>query len=181
MEPSEIIDGILEAEGSDYTNNPADPGGPTRYGITQETLAAWRLKDVTPADVEALTEAEAREIYLQRYYLGPGFNKVPGGILRALLTDCCVLHGQGNAVRFLQRALKVKDDGALGPKTLEAALKIEDLGQLYRNVLAERAEFFGRHIHGNLTDADKDGIPDVNEFAKGWLKNRLADWIRLAV
>ena len=60
MTVTEIIDDVLEAEGSKYTNDPADPGGPTRWGITLKTLRRWRQSggrrgghQVTAADVRA--------------------------------------------------------------------------------------------------------------------------------
>ena len=37
MTDDDIIDGIIRREGSTYTNDPADPGGPTKYGITLAT------------------------------------------------------------------------------------------------------------------------------------------------
>ena len=38
-----IIDGLIVAEGG-YVDHPADRGGPTKYGITRKTLAAWRKR-----------------------------------------------------------------------------------------------------------------------------------------
>ena len=42
---------VFENEGG-YSNKPADPGGPTNFGITQRTLAAWRKHPVTEQDAE---------------------------------------------------------------------------------------------------------------------------------
>ncbi len=69
--PHDIISDILRREGDRYTNHPADRGGPTKYGITLLTLAAYRdamnaggeHPSATAADVERLTEVEARAIY----------------------------------------------------------------------------------------------------------------------
>lgn len=35
----DIISDIIRAEGTAYTNDPRDSGGPTKYGITQAALA----------------------------------------------------------------------------------------------------------------------------------------------
>jgi len=63
----QILDRILAHEGSDFTDDPRDNGGATKYGITQHTLASWRGHLVSKDDVRQLTEGEARDIYRARY------------------------------------------------------------------------------------------------------------------
>lgn len=176
-----IISAVIAREGG-YVNNAADKGGPTKYGITLKTLADYRgvAPDLlVPADVEHLSEMEARAIYRKRYIEEPGFSALVDADLRGILVDCGVLHGPRNAIRMLQRALGAKDDGILGAITLTAA-NAWDGKKLARRLLAERLKFLGRLISKDLTDKDKDGIPDNTEFASGWL-NRLADqWEGLA-
>ena len=175
MTDDELIGEVLEREGgATFTNNPADRGGPTKYGITAATLAQWRQKPVLAADVAALTEEEARAIYRRRYIEDPGFDKIGSEALRAVLVDAGVNHGPRTAVKFLQRALAIQDDGILGPVTLQVVNLRNGLLQLAIRVLAQRTRFFGRMISKNLTDADRDGIPDNTEFAAGWL-DRIAD------
>lgn len=172
-----LLTAILEQrEGGTYTDNGADRGGPTRWGITLATLAADRGRPTTAADVAALTEDEARSIYRRRYVLEPGLAKVADPQVRGLLVDCAILHGPKNAVRFLQRAVGVMDDGVFGDRTL-AALRLLNPPQLWDRIFAERIAFVGRIITDNLTDVDHDGIPDNTEFAKGWF-NRFADILR---
>ena len=62
----QILDDILRREGG-YVNHPADRGGPTNFGITAQTLGSWRKlgRPATAAEVQALTEPEARAIYRQ--------------------------------------------------------------------------------------------------------------------
>ena len=84
--------------------------------------------------------------------------------------------GPKNAVRFLQRALRAPADGVFGQQTL-AALWNQDRRRLFWLVLAECMEFLGRLISKDLTDADRDGIPDNAEFAAGWF-NRLGELMR---
>ena len=50
----EIVDDVLRREG-EFVQHPADAGGPTKFGITQATLADWRHAPVTASDVSALT------------------------------------------------------------------------------------------------------------------------------
>ena len=44
MRTETIIEHIIQVEGHAYTNNPADRGGPTKYGITQRTFPEWPLR-----------------------------------------------------------------------------------------------------------------------------------------
>lgn len=130
---NQIIEKILDEEGAAYTNDPRDSGGPTKYGITQAALAAWRGHPVTPEDVRFLLMDEAAKIYRDRYYQKPGFADVAtlSPTIAAKLTDCGVNMGPPTAATFLQRALNIFNqggklysdisaDGQIGPGTLGA-------------------------------------------------------------
>lgn len=116
-------------EGDAYTNDPNDAGGPTRWGITQATLAKWRGKAVTASDVQNLTRDEALAIYRDWYVTTPGFDKVAAVSMNVALEviDTGVNMGVMTATRYLQRCLNLLfdqpllvADGVCGPKTVEA-------------------------------------------------------------
>jgi len=162
MTDETIIDAILKREGSAYTNHPADKGGPTKYGITQGTLSEWYGRAATVAEVRALTESAAREIYQQNYIRKPGFDVVQDARLRGLLVDCGVNHGPRTAIKLLQRALGVADDGVFGPVTKAALAKswsTEWASKLYYLLAAQRIRLYGRIITDN---------PSQAVFAAGW-------------
>jgi lysozyme family protein len=70
-----------------------------------------------------------------------------------------VNHGTGDAIRWLQRALKVApDDGALGPRTL-AAIEVADVRRIYLSVCAQRVRRYGDLITRQ---------PSQAIFASGW-------------
>ena len=98
-----ILDDILRREGG-YVNHPADRGGATNFGITAQTLGAWRKlgRAATAAEVQALTETEARAIYRQQYITGPGFETIAHPALLHLLVDAGVHSGPKRAVQWLQ-------------------------------------------------------------------------------
>jgi lysozyme family protein len=100
MTDDEILDDIIRREGG-FVNHPADSGGPTNFGITQATLAAFRKQPVTAADVEALTVDEAKEIYRAKYLM-PFQNEDEG--LRPQLVDIAVNSGVLAAQRLLVAA-----------------------------------------------------------------------------
>lgn len=158
MTDKEIIDGILQREGSAYTNAPGDKGGPTKYGITLATLKAWRKTDVLPTDVQLLAEEEARAIYQHRYIIDPGFSHIADDALRVAVIDAGVNSGPGRATEWLQLALGVTPDGVLGVKTL-GALDSADATEALRRFLLYRL----KHLAGMMKDKSQ------HQFAAGWL------------
>ena len=183
-DPTEaIVDTILRREGwPRYTDRPSDRGGPTKGGITLATLASWRKRPVTAADVAALDEAEVRAIYRARYIEEPGFARITDDALRALVIDSGVNHGTARAGTWLQDAVNdlvgrpvLKVDGAVGPKTL-AAVNGAGAAGLWRSVFAQRMRFYGQLITG---DARKRGRTEDDALnAAGWL-NRLAEFLEV--
>lgn len=91
-----------------YSNNPADPGLETKYGISHRAHP-----DV---DIKSLTLDQAKEIYRRDYWQAARCDSMPERIGH-LVFDCAVHHGVKTAIKLLQRALKVADDGEFGPVT----------------------------------------------------------------
>lgn len=129
-----IADKIVAREGG-YVNDPDDPGGATKYGVTLATLRRLRLdltgdRRINRADVRAMTRERARDIYIRDYFLRPQIDKLPE-TLQASVFDMTVNAG-ANGVKILQRLLRdmghrVAIDGAIGPQTLRAtALAFEE-------------------------------------------------------
>jgi lysozyme family protein len=162
-----IIDDLIRREGG-FVDRPADRGGPTKFGITAETLGEARGlgRSATAEEVKALTESEARAIYRRLYIDKPGFTAIVDAPLRALLVDCAVHSGPARAVEWLQRALGVVADGRIGPITI-GALASSDRDLIRRRILAERLRFLGRLITKDSGQA---------AFAQGWLA-RVADFV----
>jgi lysozyme family protein len=114
---------ILEHEGG-YVDHPLDPGGATNRGITRATLAGYRGRPVSKAEVLALSEAEASEIYRKLYWDAVRANELPAGV-DLVVFDAAVNSGPGRAARWLQVALGLTPDGVVGPRTLEASSRTE--------------------------------------------------------
>lgn len=161
----EIVNAIIQREG-DYVDHPADKGGPTRWGVTLETLTVFRGKACNADDVRHLSVNEARDIYKQKYIVNAKFGQLKDDRLKAFVIDSAVNHGIVMAVKLLQRAVGVPDDGILGPVTLEA---IEEKGSIktHLRMIGQRGIFYGRIVK-------KD--PSQCVFIEGWM-NRLNDCI----
>ena len=105
------IDRILAEEGG-LSNHPHDPGGLTNYGISQRSYPQL--------DIAALTLDDAKALYHRDYWQPLHGDSLPSG-LDLLMLDCAINQGVTTAIKLLQQALHIKDDGLLGPKTLTAA------------------------------------------------------------
>ena len=139
-----------------------------KLDVNRQTLGSWRKlgRPATAAEVQALTEPEARAIYRQQYITGPGFETITHPALLHLLVDAAVHSGPKRAVQWLQTALGVAADGVIGPKT-RAALAAVDQGVLYGKVLGQRLRHLGRLITND---------PKQSAFAAGWM-NRMAEFV----
>lgn len=143
---------VLAHEGG-FVDHPRDPGGATNLGITRAVLAEWRGAEVTADDVRALTEAEAREIYLARYWNVIRGDQLPPGLDLAVF-DFAVNSGPRRAARALQRVLNVEQDGVIGRVTLSAARA------------ADRAEAIDALCELRL--AFLRGLDTWSTFGRGW-------------
>ncbi|MDG1127468.1 holin-associated N-acetylmuramidase [Seohaeicola saemankumensis] len=124
----QIAEQIVAREGG-FVNDPADPGGATKHGVTIGTLRRLGLDlnhdgAITVDDVEAMTRPRAADIFILHYFQRPGLDKLPLGI-QASVFDMYVNAG-ANAVKILQRLLRqmgqpVAVDGVVGPQTIAAA------------------------------------------------------------
>jgi lysozyme family protein len=106
---------LLKHEG-DYIDHAADPGGKTRYGITEavarEVGYRGEMRDL-PIDL-------AKRIYRDRYWDACQADKLPSEV-RYIVFDGAVNSGVSQSVKWLQRACGVLDDGVVGPQTIQAA------------------------------------------------------------
>ena len=135
----------IEREGG-YVDDPDDPGGATNLGITLATLAAWRGRKVSKAEVRALRYEEAAAIYASRYWNG---DDLPAG-LDLVTFDARVMSGPSRGIRFLQAALGVTVDGELGPETLEAAARADGPATIARACAARLAWLRGWRTWGKF-------------------------------
>jgi lysozyme family protein len=131
----------LKHEGG-YVDHPADPGGATNMGVTRATLAKWRRKPVSKADVKALTRDEAANVYRRFFWEPCGGPFLPIGV-DAVVFDWAVHSGPARVVRALQKVLGLKADGIAGP-SLSRALETVDRIATIRALCNERRKFLAR-------------------------------------
>lgn len=93
------------------SDHPSDPGGLTKYGISQRAYPG--------EDIRNMTLDRAKDLYKRDYWGPAGCDAVPDGI-KFDLFDMAVNSGVKTAIRTLQRTVGTADDGVLGPVTLQA-------------------------------------------------------------
>lgn len=95
-----------------YVNNPADPGGETKFGISKRS---YPHEDITGMSLE-----RAKMIYQRDFWNPAGCDAVPEPI-KFDLFDMAVNSGCRQAIKTLQQAVGASPlDGLLGARTLQA-------------------------------------------------------------
>lgn len=174
----DAIEHILDIEGG-YTNDPADSGGETNWGITVATARQAGFK----GSMKDMTRADAEQIYIYHYITKPHFDKVFYESIRIGMEviDTGVNMGQGVAALILQRSLNcfnnqaqlypdVTVDGRIGTKTIYALqefLRIrgsEGEKVLLRCMNALQGERYVRLVESRQKD---------ERFIYGWFLNRV--------
>lgn len=104
---------LLGHEGG-YVNDPADPGRETKWGISKRSYPG--------VDIANLTQEGAKEIYRRDFWLVLGA-EAPAAV-KFQVFDFAVNSGINTALRKLQLAVGVADDGHWGPRSREALAKM---------------------------------------------------------
>lgn len=149
------IEFTLKMEGGAVAeNDPNDPGGLTKWGISQRAYPTL--------DIANLTLEQAKEIYKRDYWESCWCDKMPFAFAVAVF-DSAVNQGTGRSIRLLQAALNVDADGILGPTTMKAVAAASP--RSVKRLLAMRMAEYMRLIRAN---------PTLQAFAINWCFRVLA-------
>ena len=168
---------IVSTEGG-FVDDPDDPGGVTKYGVTLKTLKRLGMdltRDgrVTTEDVHAVTRAVAIQVFIEHYFKRPKLHLLPSGVQFSAF-DMYVNSGQ-NAVRLLQGLLNkmgfaLQVDGIIGPMTQTAAAKSAKMAPAH---FADAYAIERRNYYFSIADKR----PSLRKFARtrsggkgGWIK-----------
>ncbi len=175
----ELAREIVAREGG-FVDDPDDPGGATKFGVTLQTLRRLGLDldgdgQVTVADVRSVSEDDAVALFLRYYFHGPRLGSLPDS-LQPSVFDMYVNAGS-NAVRILQRLLNemgfdLAVDGIVGPRTAAVSHKGQEAAPDH---LADAYGIARR----NYYYAVADGRPASRKYARR-RDGRKGGWIRRA-
>ncbi len=121
---------VLGNEGG-YVNDPDDPGGETQWGISKRSYPML--------DIRTLTRDSAIAIYRRDFWERISADQLPV-MLQFLVLDFAVNCGVETAVRKVQAAAGVADDGHFGPVSF-AAIKAMAPTVLTLRFLAEELDY----------------------------------------
>jgi len=158
MNFDQAFDILLKHEGG-FSDHAADPGGKTRFGITEAVAREVGYR----GDMRELPVDLAKRIYKDRYWDAVRADELPAAVRYAVF-DAAVNSGPRQAILWLQRAVGTRGDGIIGPQTL-AAVRAADPERLLRQLLAQRLRFM-------------TGLPTWAAFGRGWAR-RIADLMEM--
>ncbi len=153
---------ILRETGSDkngdggYTNDPDDPGGETKWGISK--------KSYPNVDIKNLTYTDAYLIYQKDFWLPIRGDDLPLPVALVMFEQGVNQYGScRGAVKALQKSLGVSIDGVFGNGTLTALRQAKDLPKLILRLCEIRTE-----MYLTLNNAAEE------KYEKGWVWRLLA-------
>ena len=111
----QAFDRLIGNEGG-YVCNPADPGGETNWGISKRSYPN--------IDIKHLTRDQAKTIYKRDFWDQIGTDAHPAIVFQVF--DFAVNSGISTAIRKLQAALGVADDGVFGPISKRALASADE-------------------------------------------------------
>jgi lysozyme family protein len=144
------FDRLMGHEGG-YTPGVGDPGGETNWGICKRSYPHL--------DIKSLTREQAKAVYRRDFWDPLGAYTHPA--ITYQVFDFAVNSGISTAVRKLQAAIGVADDGHFGPLSKSALGKMA-VPVVLCNFLAQRLRFWA-----SLSTWDR--------FGKGWALRAATD------
>jgi lysozyme family protein len=162
----------LDFEGG-YSNDPADRGGETKWGITQKTWAGYG----SDTEWRHMTLNDAQNLYLNVYWRGACLSVLDSGAVPQRLLneifDAVVNHGIAGGIRCLQRAYNdingdgddLVVDGRIGNKTITAVASFCNRNGSYADALLAALRFERAGLYFNLCND-----PTQKKFLRGWLR-----------
>jgi lysozyme family protein len=171
------MDGYFERlkihEGLKFTNDPIDDGGPTKIGVTQESLDAYhvskggRARNI-PINAKDLEPKHARQIYQEFYYDRYRVGEINSDDLAEHVLDININPGPGRSARWAQEAFKevtgsdMSTDGIMGTRTIKVLNKLtpEQEKKVMNGIAARREVFYRDIVRKN---------PKKQKYLKGWI------------
>ena len=154
-----IFEYILSVEGG-YSNDKADKGGKTKYGIIEVEARKYGYK----GDMKDLSKEIAEDIYKNKYYLSNNLDKIKDKRVALSIADWTINSGNWGTKKAQQTVNILKGDvlvvdGVLGEKSIQAINSINP--EMFLTQYHELQRKFYKAI--------VDNNPSQSVFLKGWL------------
>lgn len=150
---------LMGSEGG-FVDDPRDPGGATRWGIT-ERIAREHGYDGSMNELPYDTAKKiAKDVYWDLYQCDQFDYRIAYQLFDSA-------YNGGHPVQWLQQAIGMNIDGALGPMTIDAAKKVKDPAAIAAMMNSYRLVYM-------------TNLPTWRTFGAGWAK-RIAKNILIGV
>ena len=153
----DIIKEVIQREGgATITEDPSDPGGLTKYGISKRSNPSL--------DIRNLSLEEAIEVYRKKYWLPSRAYDLKDDLIDPYF-DMVVNSGQRRAVKILQQACNQKGmnlvvDGLIGKNTIKACKRLEP----------DRFRAFRVKYYADLVNRK----PSLMKYYYGWFRRAIS-------
>lgn len=166
MTRDEAIALMIRLEGGE-ANVKGDPGGHTKYGITQATLSGIASRELLknlPVNVADLTAEQAGLIYKMTDWATIRGDELPSTLV-PLVLNAAVNMGEPRAIMLLQDCVGVASDGAFGPGTMYA-VRAWHSRYMPEQTLAEE---YCAHVAARYAFIDNANAA-LSQFEIGWFR-----------
>lgn len=158
MNFDQAFERLLGHEGG-YSNNAADPGGETMWGVTKVVARAHGYT----GPMRDMPVATAKEIYRKTYWVPVRADELPDSV-RFDVFDAAVNHGPAQSAKWLQRAVGTNPDGVIGAVTVAASRAAGPM-------IAARFNGYRLQFYTDL--------PTWPTFGKGWARRVASNLLNL--
>ena len=169
----ELVEEIKEIEGK-YVNHPSDPGGKTKYGITQNLARAYGYY----GDMKDLKWDKAKKIYYREYWLKNKYyniknKKIAGEVFEQAINLPYIKYNKRYILKanyHLQKTYNLVSDkniivdGLIGNQTLSAINDFNKINHLYNILNGLQAKHYLEIVEDN---------PKLKDFIVGWFAQRI--------
>lgn len=147
-----------------FSNDAADKGGATRFGITRSEASRWFRRPVSVQEMKEFPIEEAKKIYEAWYWRPVGCDKILATGVAICMFDIGVVRGIGVPPKYAQQICNAHGaqlvvDGHVGPLTL-AAMNGLDHAVFIRDFSAKAESGFRSIVANN---------PSQSVFQVGWV------------
>lgn len=154
------IQTVLDNEGG-YSDDPVDPGGETKFGISKRSFPSL--------DIKNLSRTDAARIYQDQFWNNhPNLARLASDRVATKIFDLMVNMGPRTAVKLFQRSINLVShghnplpvDGLLGPMTVSRA-NVVDEQKLLHAMREAAADHYRAIVRAKPAQA---------RFLRGWLR-----------
>ena len=145
---------IIKWEGG-YVNDPKDPGGETKYGISKRAYPT--------EDIKNMTKERAKFLFVRDYWSKCSCDELPE-CLAVMVADTAFNCGVVRAKKMLQKSFGLTEDGIFGKMSFAA---FNNVKENRKDLIAATSSFYNNRL------SYYKSLKTWEDFGKGWANRSL--------